>query len=230
VDRLPRDTHAAIVQTSPAEVVSGFTIDSRILRNALEGVGLSSASGDPEAWRDTADLLLQSRPESTEIILLTDRAQTTEPATPDPRVVQFHAPRVGNLGITAFQARSGFSDPSRGEIFAKVRNFSRDEVRASLSLTVDGEVLEVASLQLGPNEEQRVTTPYQFNPAAGLTSAGLARAELRLPERFQDVLPADNQAFTVLPTPEKSRVLLVSRGNWFLESFLRADPLIEYEQ
>lgn len=230
VDRLPRDTHAAILQTSPAEVVSGFTIDSRILRRALERVRLSSVPGDPGAWRDAADLLVQSRPESTEIIFLTDRAQVTETAMPDSRVVQLQAPRLGNLGITAFQARSGFSDPSRGEIFTKVRNFSRDQVRASLSLTVDGEVLEVASLRLEPNEEQRVATSYQFNPNASLTAEGLARAELRLPEQFRDALPADNQAFTVLPSPERSRVLLVSRGNWFLESFLRADPLIEYEQ
>src|SRR5207247_350652 len=44
-----------------------------------------------------------------------------------------------------------------------------------------------------------------------------------------DALAADNVAYAVLPTQPPKRVLLVTKGNWFLEKLLAADQSLTFE-
>jgi len=62
-------------------------------------------------------------------------------------------------------------------------------------------------------------------PPSRPSARGWLVAKLSMP----DALPADDTAFAVLPPPQIKRVLLVTRGNFFLEKLLAADELTRFE-
>lgn len=89
--------------------------------------------------------------------------------------------------------------------------------RATLELRQDGEVVDVQTVDLLPN--QAVERIYNNLSGAGRNIE--ARLQL-VGAPTSDVLPLDDRAFTVLPERRRQRVLVVTRGNLFLEGALLA--------
>lgn len=118
--------------------------------------------------------------------------------------------RGANVGITTMDIRAHPDDPTRRAVFANVANASTNAVQTELELLLDGQLVETRLLKLGP----RQSGAQVF--AAQQTNDGVFT--LRLPS--PDDLAADNQASLVSFLPEPVRVLLVTRGNRFLERAL----------
>lgn len=157
-----------------------------------------------------------------------------------------------NAAVTALRAQRNYERPERVEVFVQVSNFAPEPLRCDLSIyggeSVDSlQLMDVQAIELGaarrraaPPESQpgEPAAPAPQTGDAGPESGGRAATtsvtfEVELPEgrilearlSREDGLAIDNRAWIVVPPPRKLRVLLVSKGNFFLESVLAGLPL-----
>jgi hypothetical protein len=98
-----------------------------------------------------------------------------------------------------------------------VRNYSDAPVIVPASASLDGRVLFKRSLELAARDGQTLVLAF---PGRALGQA-IARIDM------DDDLAADNQAFAAVSSHDPLRVLLFSRGNFYLESVLEALPNTE---
>ncbi|PWU15844.1 MAG: hypothetical protein C5B50_14805 [Verrucomicrobia bacterium] len=131
----------------------------------------------------------------------------------------FH--RIGqdanNIGITALDVRANPDDARQRAVYANVQNFSSNSVATEIQLLFDDQLLDTRALTLGPGE----LAPQAFvasQPHDGVFTARLTS---------KDDLGADDRASIVSLLPKPIKVLLVSRGNRFLEKALRAAAGVE---
>ena len=119
-----------------------------------------------------------------------------------------------NLGIVRIDARANPENVLERAVFASVGNFSTNEWRTDVELRFDDRVLETRPLTLAPTNTQLLifTAPQTNN---GVFTVRLAA---------KDDLAADNQASVVSLVPRPVKVLLVTKGNRFLERALRGAP------
>ncbi len=110
-----------------------------------------------------------------------------------------------------------FPEPMRSGIARDGQALPTTPQRATLELRQDGEVVDVQTLDLPPG--QAVERIYNNLSGAGRNIE--AQIKLATPGAV-DILPLDDRAFTVLPERRQQRVLIVTRGNLFLEGALLA--------
>ncbi|MFZ5890126.1 MAG: vWA domain-containing protein [Myxococcota bacterium] len=126
-----------------------------------------------------------------------------------------------NLAITGFSARRYPLDKSRVEVMLEVSNINDYPVEAELSLLGDGVVIDVTRLRLGPNER----LPRFYSDIAGASRR--LEARVRLGQGKRDELPADDRAYALMPERRRARVLVVTRGNTYLEAALLLDEYLD---
>ena len=64
----------------------------------------------------------------------------------------------------------------------------------------------------------------------GVADGGWLTAHLDPADKTADAFALDDDAYATIPPPRPARVLLITRGNFFLESLLRADEQIVFDQ
>ena len=125
-----------------------------------------------------------------------------------------------NAGILKFEIRKEFVGEDRYQVLLEIRNFNQTLQQIPLLLRVNNTVLANPEVILDPQEKKVLFFPYSGN------KPGIAEALLELEDDF----PIDNQAFAVLVPPKPVKVLLFTKGNYFLEKLLAAHPNIVLEQ
>ncbi len=131
------------------------------------------------------------------------------------RLVYHRVGRRGdNVGIVSLDVRAHPEDATRRALYASIVNFSTNAQQSELELRFDDRLLETRPLSLKPKE----VSPQIFT--ASQARDGIFNLKLTL----KDDLAADNQASIISLLPQPVKVLLVSRGNRFLERALRAAP------
>jgi len=122
-----------------------------------------------------------------------------------------------NVGIIALEVRPHPDDPTQRAIYTSVANFSADPQTTELELLFNDVVVDARSITLETNQ----TAPQVFIAKQATNGVFSVRISAR------DDLAADNAAsvYSILPQPVK--VLLVTRGNRFLEKALHAVPNLE---
>jgi uncharacterized membrane protein len=174
----------------------------------------------PEALR-TARALVGADP-TAEIYVYTDGAFTLPraPETTDGRLRWIAVGGGGrNVGLTNLAVRKSYQGSPEYQAFASLVNYSSDTQTFTLRLELDGTLIAEKSLSLEPNIRRSVVLPFSH------TGGGTLKAGIDV----RDDLASDNVAYAVLPPPRKIQVLLVSRGNLFLEKVLRTDPQVALE-
>lgn len=216
-DALPGTRFMLIRATTRARVDVPLTTDREAVVRALDGATPADTSTDLKPAMLLA-LAVCREYRDARVFLLTDR-DVGGPGLPQEVVwadrVRYIPVglRARNVAITAFDARA----LARGEgfeVFARVDNESDEPADGFLELHRGDALVDARELHLAA----RRGTAAVFRLAPG----GSERVEARLV--VHDDLAVDNRAFTVLPAAQKSRVLLVSAGNPFLERVL---PLLE---
>jgi hypothetical protein len=215
----PQNAIAILSAAATTEVAVPFSDDEKPLHDALAQLIPTDSGGDLDAAVKLADELLVSRPGEKRIVVFTD----AEPKIQSPKSeIEFVA--VGephdNLAITRFSARPLLNSPQTSEVLLELRNFGDKPARGSVELYLDDALLDVKPFDLKP--DGRLVTASPALPRAG---HGQLRARLDV----KDALAVDNEAFATIPVPRKTHVLLVTRGNWFLEKMLGADELVAFE-
>ena len=215
VDSLHDTDQMVVLQASAqTEVRQSPTSSKSSLRRALQACSVTdSPTRLPEAFK-LAQPLVRDRT-GAEIHLFSDGAVgDLSEFEFEGLNVTFHqfGGRAENRGIVTLDIRANPEDPGQRAVFGSIANASSNPAPAQVELLFDGQVVETRSLALGARETQPVvfTTPQERDGVFTLRLAG------------DDDLPADNEASIVSRMPQPVKVLLLSRGNRFLEKALAA--------
>lgn len=232
-----RSPVALLAAGSAPRVLAGFSGDEKALLGGLEHAAAVDAGGKIEDAIKLADDLLAARSGERRIVVLTDHSPAeVETKTASTRsTVEWHpvnrtnAPRE-NVGITRLTARPLPNSPQTDEVMLELENFGPTRQSGSVELSLDARTLDVKPYDLAPGE--RRTEIYPALAARGnlANARGWVTAHLVPGAGTRDALALDDDAFAVIPPSQPLRVLLVTRGNWFLEGIFKADEQIEFNQ
>ncbi|MDQ2745580.1 MAG: VWA domain-containing protein, partial [Chloroflexota bacterium] len=155
--------------------------------------------------------------QNTRAVVLTSRDSGIS-TLPLPVTFPVDIVRIGghlrDLGITDFSASQR---PSAAEAVVRVSNFGAQMARSDLELFVNGHLSDVRPLAVPGHGEQNLF--WSDLPS----SARQLRAQLTSP----DNVGTDKSAWAVVPGASPRRVLLVSRGDYFLEAALVDNPAVQ---
>ncbi len=193
-----------------AESTDRGTIDA-----ALGKLRVSEAAPNFLAALSLASSLARSG-ETTQAIVLTSRESGIASLplhVPFPVDVIRIGGELHDLGITATSAaRSG----SGTQAIVRVANFGYRRARSDLDLYVDGQLADVRPLSVDTGKEESL-----FWTALPSTTR-VVRAQLIV----RDDVTVDKTAWAVVPPPVTHRLLLVSSGDYFLQTALALGPSI----
>lgn len=201
-----------MVAGAHSEVKQSPTSDKAALRRALAETQVTdSATRLVDALR-VAETLTRDNPKS-EIHLISDGAVTgLEEFESRDLKLTYHkvGQRANNAAIVSLDVKANPEDPSKRAIFTSVANFSMTAVDSMVELLFEGRTVETKPVRVGPTN----TTPMIFianQPSNGVFTVRLSHT---------DDLAADNQANFSSVLPQPAQVLLVTKGNRFLEKAL----------
>ena len=207
------------------EVKQSPTSDKGALRRAIESSSASDAStGLADALKTAGAFTSEKRGEeevtSGEIHLFSDGAvpPLTELENKNLPVIYHRIGQEGNnAGIVSMEVRANPENPKERAVFVAIANFSTNSLTGEVQLRFDGNLVQTKPLELSPTN----TIPIVFVAPQGQDGVFTVRLNV------DDILAADNEASAVSLLPQPVKVLLVSRGNRFLEKALQGLPNVE---
>lgn len=222
-----KDEAIVIAFSDRTNVIQTLSSDKATLRNAIESI----EPRDVDTSLEEAGLILQNltsfenaegvrvpRTNTKTMILSDGRIESLDSLVEVPNVQYI---KIGesrnNLGFTAVDVRESFGDGFENQVFASVGNASDEDQTVFVELQANGEILDLRSTTVPAGGVASVvfTTAEQIDGMATLTIDG------------EDDLDRDNIAYASLAPPTNTKVLIVSKGNDFLESVFSADPRLD---
>jgi len=155
-------------------------------------------------------------PDTTQVRFITDGVVPLPPPRGTQRVSVFQ--EAENVGITAFEIRTTPSADLAYEAYLEVHNYGKSAKSTTLTITGVGSRRIDRELNLKAGED--FSQPFDLSKFEG----GPIRATL---QSSGDALPIDNLAYAYLPVKQKTRTLVVTTGNSYLETLLQLDSLVE---
>jgi hypothetical protein len=208
VSRLAPGQRAAVVLAAPHPLLlAALTDDRRALDGALRDAAPWDAPGDVAA-AVTLGAAQQPGP-GGQILVWTDAARGPLPSVSGV-TYRIIGTSDDNVGITDFRV---LRDADGVRALVRVANDSSAAQRVPVEVRLGATLVYRRTSTVAPGDTWTVEFP--------VSGAGVLRARLDV----HDVLPEDDEATAVIdPTPLPS-VLLVSRGNPYLEGMLRVLPV-----
>lgn len=215
VDGLPREGRMLVMTSGRKALLrSGFEADRDALRRVVAQLRPGDEVGRPREALALALSLLRGR-ERGRIYFLTDGAFDPDVDPGSPQVVfRVVGGPARNVAITRFDFRQELASEDRFQVLMTVRNYTDAPVVVPASVSLDDRVLFRRSLALAPHAEQTLVLPF----------TGRARGQAIGRIDVDDDLAADNRAFAAVNVDDPLRVLLLTRGNFYLESVFEALP------
>ncbi len=220
VDGLAGSDQMVVLQAGAiTEVRQSATGEKASLRRALQSCVCSDGSTRLVPALRMAESLVRDQ-DDAEIHLFSDGAvpdlnEFENKALP----LVYH--RVGkssnNLGIVALDVRANPENQKQRAVYASVGNYTSNKVDTAIELLLDGRTVDTRTISIPPGE----TAPEVF--VTDQSRDGVFTCKLI----GKDDLAADDQASVPSLLPKPIKVLLVSRGNRFLEKALRASPNVD---
>ena len=219
IDGLSRGDEAMVVlATSQAEVLTTFTDDKTKLRNVI------AAAKPADTGTNLRDAILvaaqaaQKKQEPHLYVLSDGAAPALDELNVPTANVEFVkiGKRCNNVGIIAMDIRRGMGDDGQYECFSSIQNFADEAKKVSVELYLDQSIVDVRDIDL----------PAHGRQAMVFSNFGDARGILKLSITTPDDLAVDNVAYANFSPKATTNVLLLTKGNFFLENALNADPKI----
>jgi len=184
---------------------SAFTTDRNEARKLIDT--MSPKSADPQFPKvDGA---------SSQVYFVSDGVAVHSTPTFVRRISVFEA--ANNVGITAFEIRSMPSAALGYEAYLEVQNFGQS-TEVGIALSAAGGQRINKTVRLGTEETYKDV--FDLSQFAG----GGIRATVQAKD---DALALDDIAFAYLPIKRKTRTLLVTKGNRYLETALKLNNYVE---
>jgi hypothetical protein len=187
---------------------SPFTTDRSELRRILEG--MRPLSGPPRFPE------IDSTSEDTRITFVTDGISAIALPKNTTTVSVFES--APNVGITAFEIRSMPTAPLAYEGFLEVYNSGKDTQPVEITVAGAGQQRIVKNVRIAAGESYKEALDLSKFDGGGI------RASVQSED---DAFSPDDVAYAYLPVKRRTKTLLVTRGNKFLENALKLDRLVE---
>jgi len=123
-----------------------------------------------------------------------------------------------NFAITAFEVRPIVSAPLQYEAYLEVTNFGNDARRTTINISEGGQGHIRREVEIQPRQSYRET--LDLSPFEG----GGIRATI---QTDGDALATDDVAYSYLPVKKKTKVMLVTKGNAYLQTALKLDSFVD---
>jgi Ca-activated chloride channel homolog len=213
------DRMVVLLAGANTEVKQSATSEKAALRRALQACTCSDSPTRLVSALKMAESLVREQKDA-EIHLFSDGA-VPELSEFENKALPLIYHKVGkegnNLGITALDVRANPEDSRQRAVYTSVANVSSNSLSTELQLLLDDKPLESRPLTIAPGE----TSPQVF--LAYQSRDGVFSVRLN----SKDDLGADDRAAIVSLLPKPVKVLLVTRGNRFLDKALRAAANVE---
>ena len=121
-----------------------------------------------------------------------------------------------NRAIVAFDVRESFEKRGQLQVFAEVENFATQPAETLLRCLIDGKLAQVKEAKIDAKGKQG----FIFTGIEAVGKNRLLRLELANP----DLLAADDAVQGIINLQSTVRVLLVSKGNFFMERIMTLVP------
>lgn len=212
----PSDTMLVISASEKSRVISPFTSDKKALSRS---VSLLKPTDTECRMRQAVVLALSLASGITRtparIVLVSDGGFDMM-SDIDTRGVRLEYIGIGhrcdNVGITGMASRKSLSGEQ--QVFVGMQNFSRKERNFNLELSVNDQLLDVREEKLAPGAVKQEI----LDKVSNLNGRVTAKLDI------VDDLKSDNQATVYLSGRRKLTVLLISKGDIFLQNALNLDP------
>jgi len=119
-----------------------------------------------------------------------------------------------NTGITRFEFRQLPGNKEHFQVMLEVKNFTSTPVVFPFSISYENKKIFSKNIGLAEHEKKILILPFD-----GILSGAL-KAEIEAKDDFM----VDNLAYGVISDNQKTWVLLVTQGNYFLEKLLSVSP------
>ena len=214
----PGNVLSVIGMAGQPRLVAAESSDQATIGHAIDGLQTGVSPPNFLAALSLASSLARSG-EGTRVVVLTSRDSgiTGLPVSvPFPVQIVRIGGRLHDLGITAFSAvhASGHT-----KAVLRVRNFGVRTASSDLDLLVDGQLADVRPVTLAPGQEQNLFWS-ELPESATRLHAHLERA---------DDYSGDKTAWAVINGESTRNVLLITSGDYFLETALTLDPTVNLQ-
>lgn len=221
-----------LVAEKPQTLIAAET-DKTLLRQALDNAQVSQGSAD---WESAFALAAGAGSDST-FVIVSDGGLPGSGLPALPGEVRFIpiGESQNNLAISALALRPAQKSP---QLFAEITNYDSSDRAVLLSIYFNDQLIDARQLSIQANSSRSltlddlsnnngvykatITTPNSTNSLNSLNAPNSQSSQNTL-----DSLPLDNTAFAVYQSSASRRVLLVSKGNLFLEQLLASLPGIQ---
>ena len=221
--RSAEDEFAIVAAGAQPEVLQGFTRSTLRLREAIDRLAPTKASGDLDGAVRLADSLLQDR-DHPRIAVVADAAG----GAVEKLAGEFDSLRwirvgesVPNLAIRRFQVRRNLAVDTDYLLLA-VANDSDQEASCEVEISVDDNLVKVKPMTIGPQSVESETLELTLRRGAFAkakivhSKSGDAGADQ---PRLGDGLRLDDVAYAAVPRTKSFRVMLVARSEIEEEPF-----------
>ena len=208
-----------LVGETPQTLISAET-DKSLLRNALDKAQVTQGSAN---WQSAFALAAGAARSAdaqgkANIVIISDGGlpENGLPALPGEVSYVPTGASQNNLAISALAIRPAQKGP---ELFSEVTNYDSLDRTVLLSIYFNDELIQARQLTLKSNTRGSLTLNNLPN------TSGIYKAKITDPNNNTlDSLALDDTAFAVYQSSSARRVLLVSKGNLFLEQLLASLP------
>jgi Ca-activated chloride channel homolog len=211
-----------LVGSTPLTLISTES-DKSLLGNALDKASPTQGQADWHAAFTLASGAARQSQDKSTIVIISDGGLPQEglPALPGEVSYLPIGAAQNNLSISALALRPAQKGP---QLFAEVTNHDDHDHQVLLSIYLNEELIDARQLTLSADSNESLTLDNLPK------TSGIYKAQLSSPESADqplDALELDNTAFAVYQSASARRVLLVSKGNLFLEQLLASLPGIQ---
>lgn len=221
IDRLSGDSRMTLILVSGTpHALSTSETDHAVLKRALSDAAPTQGSADWQSAFALAAGAAHGEQDVTALVVSDGGLPSGLPSLPG----EVHYVPVGsaadNLAITALALRPSANGP---QLFAEVTNYAASDQTVLLSIYLGQGLIDARQFNLKAGASQSLTLDkLSANP-------GVYKAHISRPDNnaAPDAFPLDDTAFAVYQASSARRVLLVSKGNLFLEQLLAALPGIQ---
>lgn len=211
------DSMLVITAAAKTRVASSFTSDKKALSAAISALRPKDTRANLREAIGLA-LSLVSKKRNPQIIIISDGgfAPVSDIRTGKAKISFIKVgKRADNVGIVAMDSRKTLEGVQ--EVFVGLRNFSEHKRDFQMEVYLNDQLVDIRdeSLEIGASKEEILS---------GLPNAG-GRLTVKL--ALKDDLAADNTAHVYLTVQKLRSVLIVTKGNMFLERAFNLNPYTE---
>ena len=202
--------------SSRTTALGNSTSDKRLLETLIRGIEPTALGTDLEQALRVATSVAESLL-APEVHVIGDGCYGDLSTLP-PEVKRLNINFIGkgtpldNMGITEVDVRKSFEVDRRTEVFALVESSSGEDAQVTVALSLDEELKDAKEIKVPAGG----SAPVVFD-ATGLKE-GIAKVSLDC----ADALSVDNQAWVQVLPPKTLSVLVVGRGNPWIDLALEA--------